>query len=98
MANSAPTSGRRYRGRTPAQLRAERRQRLIDAGLALFGERGYANAPIELLCATAKVATRHFYEQFDSREALLQAVFDDVLARTEQVLRGALTNRERTLH
>lgn len=68
---------RRYRGKTPEQLRNERRERLVAAALELFGTQGYPNAPIEKLCSTARVATRHFYEQFDSREALLQAVFDD---------------------
>lgn len=90
--------GRRYRGRTPEQLRNERRQRLLDAGLALFGERGYAKVPIEMLCASASVATRHFYQQFNSREALLQAVFDQVFEGAIGAMRKALAQPERTAH
>ena len=70
---------RRYKGRTADELRAERRQRLLNAGLKLFSEKGYANAPIELICSTAKVTTRHFYEQFKGREALLKALFLQIL-------------------
>lgn len=70
---------RRYKGLTPDQLKAERRQRLLDAGLELFAEQGYVNSPIELICSTAKVTTRHFYEQFKGREALLSALFQSLV-------------------
>ena len=70
---------RRYNGRTTDELKAERRQRLLDAGLELFTQRGYANTPIELICSTAKVTTRHFYEQFKGREALLKALLLQIL-------------------
>lgn len=91
-------SGRRYRGRTPEQLRDERRQRLLHAGFALFGERGYGNAPIETICSTASVATRHFYEQFEGREALLRAVFEALIADVGDVIQQQLANPERDTH
>lgn len=71
--------------------------RLLEAALSLFGEQGYANAPIELICATAKVATRHFYEQFDGREALLRALFDDVTAQAGRHISQALEDESRSL-
>jgi AcrR family transcriptional regulator len=70
-----------YAGRTAADRRAERRQRLLDAGLELFGTDGYAASSIEKLCAAAAVSTRNFYEEFTGREALLLALHDDVLER-----------------
>ncbi|SFB23235.1 transcriptional regulator, TetR family [Amycolatopsis marina] len=70
-----------YGGRTAADRRAERRQRLLDAGLELFGTEGYAATSIEKLCAAAGVSTRNFYEEFSGREALLMALHDDVIAR-----------------
>ncbi len=45
----------------------------------LFASRGYAHTPIEALCAEAKVTTRHFYEQFESREALLSALYECIV-------------------
>lgn len=80
---TAKKKSRLYRGLTPQQLAQERRDRLLATALELFGEKGYANAPIELLCATAKVATRHFYEQFNSRESLLKAVFDQITSNMQ---------------
>lgn len=75
---------RRYNGRTTDELKAERRQRLLDGGLALFSERGYANTPIELICSTARVTTRHFYQQFKGREALLRALLLSILEEASE--------------
>jgi AcrR family transcriptional regulator len=75
---SAPTR-RGYGGRSAGELAAERRRRLLDTALELFGTRGYAATSTEKLCAAARVTTRHFYEQFRDREALLLAVFDEVM-------------------
>jgi AcrR family transcriptional regulator len=72
-------SGRVYGGRSEHERRADRRARLITAGLELFGTEGWAGATIERLCAVAGVATRSFYEEFSSREALLRAVYEDVM-------------------
>src|SRR6266536_445680 len=46
---------RRYRGRLPDERRAERRRRLLGAGLELFGTVGYHGTSIERLCAQAGV-------------------------------------------
>jgi len=69
-------TGQRYGGRTAEERRAERRTRLLDAGLELFGTRGYAATSIEALCAATRLNPRYFYESFASREELLQAVYD----------------------
>jgi AcrR family transcriptional regulator len=92
---------RPYGGLSPEERRRTRRERLLDAGLALFGTEGFSAASIERLCALAGVATRHFYEEFDGREALLRAVYDRVIAETRDAVRLALTAspedpRERT--
>jgi AcrR family transcriptional regulator len=71
--------GRVYGGRSETERRADRRARLLAAGLELFGTEGWAGATIERLCAQAGVATRSFYEEFASRDLLLLAVYEDVL-------------------
>jgi AcrR family transcriptional regulator len=68
--------GRRYGGMSAAERREDRRRRLLDAGLELFGTRGYAATTIEALCAEARLNPRYFYAEVDSREALLRAVYD----------------------
>ncbi|HUR52342.1 MAG TPA: TetR/AcrR family transcriptional regulator [Mycobacteriales bacterium] len=71
--------GRVYGGRSESERRAERRARLLGAGLELFGTEGWGPTTIERLCTGAGVATRSFYEEFASREALLLAVFELVM-------------------
>jgi len=87
---SAPPTGRRYRGMTPEARDADRRRRLLDAGFEAIGTRGYASTTIEGLCAAAGVAPRAFYDHFASREALLAAVYDEVIAAQSAGLIAAL--------
>jgi AcrR family transcriptional regulator len=68
--------GRPYGGKSVAQRRHERRERLLDAGLELFGTLGYQATTIEAICAEAHVHPRYFYEEFGGREELLGAVYD----------------------
>jgi AcrR family transcriptional regulator len=70
---------RRYRGLTASERRAQRREQLLDAGLELFGTRGYANTTIRAVCAAASMNSRHFYESFASREDLLYHVYERIV-------------------
>jgi len=77
LGDSAPMpAGQRYGGRTADERRAERRERLLDAGLELFGTQGYANTSIEALCSATRLNPRYFYESLKTREELLRAVYD----------------------
>lgn len=91
-----PPKRRGYAGRTSEQLAAERRQRLLEAALDLFAERGFSRTPIELLCSTARVTTRHFYEHFESREAVLVALYDRIMLDTRRVVAEALLRESQT--
>ena len=82
------SAGRVYGGRTAEQRTAERREKLLDAGLELFGTVGYGATTIEALCAAAGLNPRYFYEQFESREELLRAVYD---RHVESVLATVVT-------
>jgi AcrR family transcriptional regulator len=86
-----PAGGRTYGGRSPEERRAERRERLLEAGLRRFGGEGYASTSIERLCADARVTARHFYEEFPTREMLLLAVFDRVVEHVLKRLAIALS-------
>jgi len=88
--NVTAMSERVYGGRSASERRAERRARLMDAGFELFGSSGFPGTSISGLCAAAGVTERHFYEEFTSREALLEAVYDDVAKRVYHVVRRAL--------
>ncbi|TWD80348.1 TetR family transcriptional regulator [Kribbella amoyensis] len=72
-------SVRRYSGRSVDEWKAARRERLLDAALELFGTDGYPATSVERLCAQAKVSTRHFYHEFQNKEAVLLAVHAQVI-------------------
>jgi AcrR family transcriptional regulator len=71
-------STRAYRGRSPEQRVAERRGRLLAAGLDLWSELGWSGVSVRGVCARSGLTDRYFYESFDDRDALLLAVFDQV--------------------
>ena len=78
--SSSPVAAvpRPYRGVSATDRRHQRRQRLIDAGLQLFGTRGIAAVGIVDVCAEAGLTKRYFYENFASIDALAEAVFEHV--------------------
>lgn len=78
MSDSVPA--RRYRGKDGEDRRAERRQRLLQAGLAVFGEQGYHAATVRAICAEAGLTERYFYESFANSEDLLCAVYEAHMA------------------
>jgi len=83
-------TSRRYRGITPSQRTAERRERLLDAGLDLFGTEGYAHTSVRAVSAAAGLNSRYFYESFASREDLLYSVYQrivgDIFARASEAV------------
>jgi AcrR family transcriptional regulator len=88
------TPGRRYGGLTPEERLAERRARLIETGLELFGTRGYANTTLEALCSAAAMSPRHFYEQFADREALFVALYDELVERSMELVGPAVADAD----
>lgn len=64
--------------------------RLVDAGLTLFGSKGFHGVGVREICAEAQLTERYFYESFANREALFSAVYqhcvDMVRDRTDRAL------------
>ncbi len=73
--SDADPPARRYRGITAQERTAERRERLMDAGLQVFGTEGYASSSVRAVCQQAALNPRYFYESFTSREDLLYEVY-----------------------
>lgn len=80
----AQAPGRTYGGLTAEQRLAERRARLLEVGLELFADHGFAKTGVRDLCRAARIGERAFYEAVGSREALLRDVYlratDDVIS------------------
>lgn len=80
-----------YDGKLVEDRRVDRRSRFLVAGLALFGEIGYQNTSIAMVCKSAGLARAQFYELFDNREDLLLAVYDMIHTETRQAAAAAVT-------
>ena len=70
-----------WRGQSPAQRSAVRRQQLLAAGLEVFGTCGWQQSTVRGICAAAGLSERYFYESFASRDELLLAVYEDLNER-----------------
>jgi AcrR family transcriptional regulator len=70
---------RDYDGKTAAERIAERRERLIDAGVELFGERGYAATSIRSVLQQSGLRDRYFGESFADLDSLLAAVYSRLI-------------------
>ena len=82
---------RPYRGVDAAQRIAERRRRLLEAGLDLLGG---APTPAELtvraVCSQSGLAARYFYESFADKDGFVGAVFDWVIADVATTTQAAM--------
>jgi AcrR family transcriptional regulator len=91
MTNDAAEPPRRpYGGVSADDRRAERRRRLLDAGLELFGTKGIAQTTIADVCVQAGLTKRYFYESFATIDELAGAVFGDVTARLAEQVAAAI--------
>jgi AcrR family transcriptional regulator len=84
-----PRRKRRILGLDDQQRQAQRRTLVLDAGLELFGSRGYAKTSIELLCQTAGIGTNSFYDLFPNKEAVLVGLYDRISERLVQLVAEA---------
>jgi len=75
---------------------APRREKLIQAGFELLGEHGSTGTTVRGVCARAGLNPRYFYESFDDLDALVAAVFDDIMAETTGVTLAAIADAPNT--
>ncbi|AJR09238.1 TetR/AcrR family transcriptional regulator [Photobacterium gaetbulicola] len=66
----------------------ERRAEFIAAANELFFSKGYANTSVNDLIQHVGVSKGAFYHHFDSKQAVLEAWSDDMLAQYRQVIGG----------
>ena len=104
-------SVRPYRGVRPEDRLAQRRQRLLAAGLDILGAGSeLPGLTVRGICRRAGLAARYFYESFPDKDDFVAAVFDSVvadLAATTQAavaaappqeqMRAGMTNIVRTI-
>jgi AcrR family transcriptional regulator len=70
------------------------RKALIDAALALFGSKGYADTSVQEITEAAGVTKGAFYHHFESKEDLLALIDDEFLDYQLAILKLALEQEE----
>jgi len=73
------SGGRPWRGESAETRRSRRRGQLIEAGVELFGTRGYAKTSVKAICDEAGLTERYFYEAFPDREGLLIEIYREFI-------------------
>ncbi len=89
MTDNSGTGGDKTTVRNPVQERGIRtKKRIIDAGAALFSERGYHGVTADEIARTAGYSVGTFYAYFADKHDLFLAVFDDYLQQCDAVVMG----------
>lgn len=68
-------AARRWGSKTADERRSQRRQDLMQAAIKVYGERGFQNCSVKLVCDAAGLTERYFYESFANGEDILQQCF-----------------------
>ena len=57
-------------------LRSQSRSRIVEHALQLFGQHGYDRTTIRMIAESAGISQGLIYRHFESKDALLQAIFE----------------------
>lgn len=83
-------SSRLYGGVTAEDRIAERRRKLLEAGMNLFGDPASGSIRVRDVCAEAGLTERYFYENFTGLEALFEAVLQQTIEAIESSVNAAV--------
>lgn len=85
-----PVRRRNFRGLSLEQRQRERRARLLEAGLQVYGTQGFFSVTVRDVCAEAKLTERYFYESFKNSEQLFKAIYMQLIERQQQAVMSAV--------
>ena len=71
------------------EVRAATRAKLLNAALELFAGRGYAATSVDAIADEAGVSAGLLYHHFDSKAAVLNAIFEQSLADVQSTFAAA---------
>ncbi|MEV0687843.1 TetR/AcrR family transcriptional regulator [Nocardia sp. NPDC050378] len=83
---------RTYGGVSAEQRQAQRRAALLDAALDILAEDGQAKLTVAGLCARAGLNERYYYENFERRESVLEALLDRIAEELAAAILTALAS------
>jgi len=87
---SLPGSGRRYRGQSAEDRRADQRRRLVRAAIEEFATRGYHHTSVEDIVRKARTSRTAFYAFFDNREDAMYGALQACLRSLLDAMRSEL--------
>ncbi|MHB1445864.1 MAG: TetR/AcrR family transcriptional regulator [Acidimicrobiales bacterium] len=76
---SVPERSSRWAGVPAETRRAERRRLLLDAALGLLGTGGWSTITVRSVCQACRLNPRYFYESFEDLDALVVALYDQLV-------------------
>ena len=81
MTSSAPESTlsrRRYGGVLPEERQRQRRAKLIEGAIDVFGTKGFHASTVREVCVAAHLTERYFYESFKTLSQLFLATYAEL--------------------
>ncbi|MDX1640147.1 MAG: TetR/AcrR family transcriptional regulator [Balneolaceae bacterium] len=67
------------------EIREQTRQQIVDAAFELFANEGYAKTSISAVAKKAGISKGLIYHYFESKESILEAIFDQLVEMGEEV-------------
>jgi AcrR family transcriptional regulator len=86
------SSGRRYRGLSAEERRADQRRRLVRAAIEEFAARGYHRTSVEDIVRSARTSRTAFYAFFDNREDAMYGALQTSLRHLLDTVRSRLVH------
>lgn len=71
------------------EIRQQSRQQILDAAFELFANNGFSKTGIAAVAKKAGVSKGLIYHYFDSKEAILEGIFNQLIALSEEILNVA---------
>ncbi|MEX2604408.1 MAG: TetR/AcrR family transcriptional regulator [Gracilimonas sp.] len=68
------------------EIRRQTRQQILDAAFELFANNGFSKTSIAAVAKKAKISKGLIYHYFDSKEAILEGIFNQLIELSEEVL------------
>ncbi|EPF81766.1 TetR/AcrR family transcriptional regulator [Acinetobacter rudis] len=94
LQDSAPASSvnkeRQFKGLSLAERKRVRREKLIEAGIEVYGKQGFFSVTVKDICNEAKLTERYFYESFKKSEHLFQSIFLQLIEKLETTVMQAI--------
>ena len=87
--NTAPMQ-RQFKGLSLSERQQLRRDKLLEAGLALYGEHGFFSVTVKDICQHAKLTERYFYESFNNGTGLFKSVYLSIINDLQQRIVSAV--------